>query len=359
MRHFALVTLVFSVVLSCGLLAAQEREGKRRSAEADAGRRESAEAKAGVRRSAEAERGPRKSPEAERGARRSTEAERGARKSPEADASSRRSAESDRGTRRSAEAARDGDNPLGDFKPKTEREAVLYKLLMQLRREVALLRQQVEAKNRGDRPRDGDGSKRDVPRDRDARRDGDAKRDRDVPRRDGDASRRDGDAGRRDGDAPRDGDARRPSKASISKYQKQFKAYDKNNDKRISLEERIAMKNYEVKGERLLNERLYHLHEDMNRDGGVSLEEFVAARTRKGQRWLQFQLLSIADDGSIKVQARGEGSSASDARSIKVESKAIVTSKGKETKLGSLKSGQPVFLFMSHDQKSAIGVTQR
>jgi len=108
-------------------------------------------------------------------------------------------------------------------------------------------------------------------------------------------------------------------------------------------------------------ERLYHLHEDMNRDGGVSLEEFAAGRMRKGQRWLQFELMDVdADAGQIHVRGGGGESDASGKdRSIVVEPKAVIVVKGREAKLSSLTLGQPIYVFFSHDEISAVGLTQR
>ncbi len=291
-------------------------------------------------------------------ARRSPEA--GTRRSPEAEAGTRRSAEASSGQRRSAE---EGRRALEGFRPQTEREAALYRMLLQLQREVAELRRSVQSRDGDGRLREGDASRRDSPvlRDADVRRDGAAIR-RDAPvRRDDDSERRDTPVR---GDAPhrREGDGRqRESDAQVSKFQKMFRTYDKNGDNSISFEERLAMKNYEITGERLFNERLYHLAEDMDRDGGVSLDEFVAARTRKAERWRQALLVNVdADKAIITVESRGgEGESASGTQSIRVEPKAIIVVKGREAKLGGLKTSQPIFLFMSHDERSAIGLTQR
>ena len=215
----------------------------------------------------------------------------------------------------------EGGGGLQGFKPQTQREALLYQTLLELQREVKALRREVQSLNPQKRPRDGEGG-----------------------------------GARREGEAPP-----RVDNAQLSKFRKQFQTYDKNSDGRVSLEERLAMRNYEVTGARLLNERLYHLHEDMNRDGGVSLEEFAAARTRKGQRWLQFQLQNIdVERKLIQVKAgRGEGGGGGDARAIRVEPKAIISVQGREARLNSLQVGQPVYLFMSHDQQSAVGITQR
>lgn len=114
---------------------AQEREARR-----------SAEAESGARRSAEGE-GQRRSAEGESGARRSAEAEGGARRSAEGEAGARRSEEGERGARDGGEGegpAR-GADPLQGFKPQTKREAALFQMILQLRRELAALRREVES----------------------------------------------------------------------------------------------------------------------------------------------------------------------------------------------------------------------
>jgi len=290
---------------------------------------------------------PRRSAEAEAGTRRSPEAEAGSRRSREAETGVRRSAEAESGPRRSAEG--DGGRTLEGFRPQTEREAALYRMILGLQREVAELRRSVQSRDGDGRLREGDAPRRDSPlrRDADVRRDGDAERD--TPVRDDVPYRREGDGHQRENDA------------QVSKFQKMFRTYDKNGDNSISFEERLAMKSYEVTGERLFNERLYHLAEDMDRDGGVSLDEFAAARTRKAESWRQALLVNAdADKSLITVKLRGgEGESASGPQSIRVEPKAVIVVKGREAKLGGLITNQPIFLFMSHDKQSAIGLTQR
>lgn len=241
----------------------------------------------------------------------------------------RRSSEGE-GLRRYGEG--NGGRALDGFRPQTEREAALFKMIRNLQREVADLRRAVQLARDAGRTRQGDG-----PRDGDGRREGEP-------------------ATRSEGAGPR------LSSAQLSKYQKVFRTYDKNGDNRVSFEERLAMRNYEVTGERLLNEKLYHLSEDLNRDGSISLEEFAASRMQKQRAgWLQARLLRVnADESVITVESRGgEGGSAGGTQTIPVEPKAIVSSKGREITLNDLKTGQPIFLFMSHDKKSAIGLTQR
>jgi len=120
------------------------------------------------------------------------------------------------------------------------------------------------------------------------------------------------------------------------------------------------MKNYDVTGERLLNERLYHLSEDISRDGSISLEEFIAAKTRDAQRWRPAMLVGVHPDrGAITIRTGGEGEREGRTLMIPVAPKAIIIAAGSETKLGELSAGKTVFLFMSHDNRSAIGVTQR
>jgi hypothetical protein len=99
----------------------------------------------------------------------------------------------------------------------------------------------------------------------------------------------------------------------------------------------------------------------MDRDGDVSLDEFVAARLRKAEGWRNATLENVDTESSvITVQpSAGESGSAGDAVSFRVEPKAVIVIKGSKAKLGELKTGQTVYLFRSHDKKSVIGVTQR
>lgn len=97
--------------------------------------------------------------------------------------------------------------PLSDFRPETDREAALYKLVLMLRDEVAQLRQEVSQMRKGGdsgvKPgaRDGDAPKKPGAKDGDVRKPG--PRDGDAPVKKGP---RDGEApvkpGPRDGDAP-------------------------------------------------------------------------------------------------------------------------------------------------------------
>ncbi|MDA1053072.1 MAG: sigma-70 family RNA polymerase sigma factor [Planctomycetota bacterium] len=114
---------------------------------------------------------------------------------------------------REGEARREGDRPREtdqrregeprreDFRPKTDNEELLYKMILQLRREVAELRNAL-------RSRDGEvrreGGERDQPR-----------REGDQPRREGaDQPRREGDRPRAESDRPRERDGERPAPAT-------------------------------------------------------------------------------------------------------------------------------------------------
>jgi len=112
---------------------------------------------------------------------------------------------------REGEARREGDRPREagepreggprreEFRPKTDNEELLYKMILQLRREVAELRNALQSRG-GDVRREG--SERDQPR-----------REGDQPRREGDQPRRDGDQPRGVGDRPRERDGQRAAPA--------------------------------------------------------------------------------------------------------------------------------------------------
>ncbi len=155
---------------------AEEREGERR---------ESAEERE--------ERGERR--ESAEGREREGERREGAEERERAEAREREQA-----ARREGEARREGDRPREEpregeprreeFRPKTDNEEVLYRMILQLRREVAELRGALM------RARDGE-----------VRREGG---EREPVRRDADQPRREGDRPRAETDRPRDRDAERP-----------------------------------------------------------------------------------------------------------------------------------------------------
>ncbi len=241
-----LVAVVNVARVGPSLASAQERE--RGSAEAERGGRESAEGKA-----------QRRSPEAEAGRRRSPEADAGARRSPEADLRRGRSPERDSGRR-----SPDG-GALRGFKPRTEREAALYQMIVQLQREVAALRRDVQT-TRGTRDRDGERTQRDG-----GRREGDR----------GDGERRDGERSDRD---PRDGERvpRRvdgPSDLAAgwerTKTGKVFKAYDKNGDQFVGLEEWLAMTNGNISDARRKLQTERFAETNPGQDNKLSPSEFI------------------------------------------------------------------------------------
>lgn len=127
-----LLALLFVGLLTPSAIAQERESGRKRSAEGEAGRRRSQE----------------------RPGRRSPEGEAGRRRSPEAEAGRRRSAERDAGPRRSAEGNGRRENPLGAFRPQTPREAALYRMILNLQRELASVRAQVQRRGRGPERRD-------------------------------------------------------------------------------------------------------------------------------------------------------------------------------------------------------------
>lgn len=201
----------------------------------------------------------------------------------------------------------DGAGDFRNFKPQSAREAELFRLMQELNKELTALRTEVR-QARGEAPT--------------------------QPKIDVD----------------------------VSKYQKAYDAIDKNGDGGITLEEHLATKNYQVTGARLLNEKLYHLADDLNRSGGISIEEFALARERKqAGSWVSTRLLEKnASELLITVESRGgETSNTSEKRVLRVEPRAVISVKGREAKLADLVAGQPVFVFMAHDKRSVIGLTQR
>ena len=234
---------------------AQEREGRRsaeseteprRSPEADSPRR-SAEAEAGPRRSPEAEAGPGRSAEAEAGPRRSAEGERGTRRPAESDRERPRGEERERGEERGRDTEESAD-ALAEFKPQTEREEALFRMIQQLRREIAGLRRGADARSR---ERDGDREE-----------DSFARRDSERPYSDR----------RRDGDFD---ETSAPAGWERSKEGKVFLAYDKNGDRVVTVDEWLAMTNGNVSPERREIQTRRFKEADPNRDGKFTPAEFI------------------------------------------------------------------------------------
>lgn len=172
--------------------------------------RRSAEAEAGPRRSAEAEPGPRRSAEGDASPRRSVERD-APRRSAERDASAKRSTEGARGSGERLEESGDVLPALREFKPETQREAELSRMIIQLQREVAALRQAVRGRGTGERGRRDGG-----PFEGNNRRDGDAR-------------------------GSSFGEYKLPPNWQRTKEGRIFLAYDKNRDEVVSLEEWLAM----------------------------------------------------------------------------------------------------------------------
>lgn len=175
---------------------------------------------------------PRQSPEAEAGARRSPEAAAGRRRLPEAEAGPGLSAEGE--VMQAAEG----------FRPQTDREAVLYRMILQLERDVLQLRKELQARTRT--------------RDRMHTRDADTTARRDLPRRD---------------PAP----VRDPAYNKLSGV---FQTYDKGRNNRVSFEEFLAMREGTEDPRVQAQARGSFQQADRNGARNVSFEEFVAARQR-------------------------------------------------------------------------------
>ena len=206
----------------------------------------------GRRRSGEGEEQGRRSPEAEAGPRRPAEGE-----------GRRRSAEGDRATRRSAEG--DG-GALEGFKPQTRREAALYQMILQLQREVAQLRQAVQKQSGGE----GDAGARAV--------------------------------GQRDGEA-----AAAPAGWERTKAGGVFKAYDKNGDLYVALDEWLAMTNGNINATRRELQTSRFREARPGSDGKLSPAEFI--------RWWNGREGSQRDGDQIQRGPRdGEGEAAGESR---------------------------------------------
>ncbi len=111
------------------------------------------------------------------------------------------------GVDRERERPREGDRPRPEFRPRNEQEEALFHMILQLQREVAHLRNELQRRDGPPPHRDGAGPF--LPRregDQPRRGDAEPRREVDQPRREVDQPRRDGDA-RRDPPPPRRPDA--------------------------------------------------------------------------------------------------------------------------------------------------------
>lgn len=228
-RLTAWVLLIgFGFTSSASMAFGQQREGDRPSEE---GRRSSAEAAAGPSRSAERDARPQRSAEAEAGPRRSAERDAGPRRSPEA---------RERGTayERDPRSQRGLNESLRNFKPQTQREAALLQMITQLQNEITALRRQTQSnRETGDRYTE--------------------------VRRDSNETR-----------GQRDGFVLSPRWRS-TKDGKVFKAYDKNGDEVVTLDEWLLMFNGNISPSRREMQTKRFNDADPNHDGKFVPAEFI------------------------------------------------------------------------------------
>jgi hypothetical protein len=165
------------------------------------------------------------------------------RRSPEAEARDRRSPEAESQRRQSPEE--EARRALQGFRPQTEREAALYRMILQLQREVAQLRREMQAL----------ASTRERPGERDSEVAADARaRDREP------------------------GTSREPSHSQLLRV---FKAYDKDDDEQVSFAEFLAMR--EGADNPRVRAQAQQSFQQVDRDGNglVSFEEYTAAGRRR------------------------------------------------------------------------------
>ena len=225
---------------------AQERDGAR-SAEGSAGPRRSAEGE-GKRRSAEAKAGPRRSAERERGARRSAE----------------------------GGGSREGGGVLKGFRPQTKREAALYQMILQLQRELATIRSQMQGRRStrhgetGERvPRDGEGT-------------------REIGQRDG---------GER---------YTLPQNWQYTRAGKVFKAYDKNRDGFVTLGEFLAMTNGNINAARRQQQTKRFFETRPGSDEKLTPAEFIDWYTKGRTRNIRGNRQRTTRDGEGGRSAEAE-----------------------------------------------------
>lgn len=185
--------------------------------------------------------------EEQEGLRREPEGEREERESPETRFERRRIPERDTERREPEERERrrdgEGEREREAFRPQTEREESLYRMILNLQREVAQLRRELRSRDAG----------------------GQGRRDRE-----GEEAVR-----------PDRGDRQHAQRRDYENLERIYHAYDKDRDGRVSLAEFLSMRegvhNLEVRAQ--AEEQFKRV--DRNGDGDVSFEEFVAARDRR------------------------------------------------------------------------------
>ncbi len=136
----------------------------------------------------------------------------------------------------------------------------------------------------GPRDGEGDGGARVGPRDGEG--DGGAR----VGPRDGEGAPRvgprDGEgeaAGRREGDGDARGAARAMDDRTINQLSRIYRAYDKNGDNRVTFEEWVAMKNYELTREQREREKGWFDQADANNDEKMTLGEWIDWKASQGR----------------------------------------------------------------------------
>ena len=192
-------------------------------------------------RSAEAEGGPQRSAEADAAPRASAESEAGPRRSAEVEAAPRQSAEGAQGAAGSVEGG--GSKSLQGFKPQNQREAVLLQMIIQLQNEVAALRREVQGRGAASpaAPASANGENRRAPS-----------------------------GGAADGDT-----FALPANWQNTTEGRVFKAYDKNDDQVLALEEWLAMTNGNINAARRELQTKRFNEAEPSGDGKFTPAEFI------------------------------------------------------------------------------------
>ena len=170
---------------------------------------------------------------------------------------------------------RSPDRQPADFVPQNDRERALFEMIRQLRAEVSGLRRQLEqtqSQRDGQLSRDGRGRL-------DVSRDQRASGEREMTRRENDAPRDGEGNARRSAEVRRDGVSADQDQV-MQKTKRIFAAYDKNQDRSVSFEEWLAMREGEMTSERRAREQ-QHFSEPAGDDQKITIEEFYLWTLRR------------------------------------------------------------------------------
>ena len=183
---------------------------------------------------------------------------------------------------------REGDG-MPRFRPQTQREAALYQMILQLQREMAQLRAELRSRSARDREEGRTSARSRMDRSRS---------------REGKAARED--------DRPSDEQTRLSPRWQYTREGKVFRAYDKNGDLAVTLEEWLAMKEGSLDDERREIETKRFQEAEPSGDGKMTPEEFLEWYTKGRSRKVREGDQPRASDGEGEFRSGPRDGEAAD-----------------------------------------------